>query len=102
MDIYHELLNQGNYEVCAFDPHVKADFVCKNLSEALYESDLMLVLTNHNEFKVLDNELIKNMNHQIIFDTVNIVDSSCLDEEIEYYNYGNLFEFEQRKQLVEK
>lgn len=100
MEIYNELLAQGNYEVVAFDPHVIADFVNENLSDTLNGSDLILVLTNHNEFKELDNQLIQTMNHKIIFDTVNIVNSSTLEEGIEYYNYGNLFEFEEKKQLV--
>lgn len=100
MEIYTELKGQGNYEISAFDPHVKADFVSENLSDSLDGSDLILVLTNHNEFKLLDNNLINQMNNKIIFDAVNIVDSSSLEEGIEYYNYGNLFEFEQKRNLV--
>lgn len=100
MEIYNELLIQGNYEVSVFDPHVKVDFVCKDISETLYQSDLILVLTNHNEFKELNNDLLKTMNNKIIFDTVNIVNSSALEEGINYFNYGNLFEFNQRNALV--
>ena len=45
---------------------------------------------DHNEFKDLDYDLIKeNMKNPIIFDTKNIIKK--VPKDIKLYNYGNLF-----------
>lgn len=102
MEIYEELKLQGNYEVRAYDPHVKADWVYENIEEALKNSDLILVLTDHNEFKTIDHKVIRNMKNKLILDTKNIVNQESLNVEMEYYNYGNLYEFFTKKVLVGK
>ena len=52
----------------------------------------MLVLTDHNEFKVLDYDMLeRNMNHVRIFDTKDVVTN--LERSKEYINFGNLHEF---------
>lgn len=102
MEIYEELRSQNQYEVRAYDPHVEADWIYGELSAALKESDLIVVLTDHHEFKELDNESIRAMKNKIIFDTRNIVNNTSLEDEVEYYNYGNLYEFSTKRQLVSK
>lgn len=101
MEIYNELSKLNSYDVRAYDPHVKADWVFENLSDALKESDLILVLTDHSEFKELDYKSINSMKNKIIFDTKNIVNNASFGNEVKYYNYGNLYEFSTKKLLIE-
>lgn len=79
-----------DYEIRIHDPHIdNPNFV--SLDEAVEDADLILVLCDHNEFKHLDYELIKEkMEKAIIFDTKNIIKE--VPEEIKLYNYGNLHE----------
>ena len=79
-----------NYEISIHDPHIdNPDFV--SLGEAVKDADLILVLCDHNEFKNLDYDLIKNnCKNPIIFDTKNIIKE--VPDEIKLINYGNLYE----------
>jgi UDP-N-acetyl-D-mannosaminuronic acid dehydrogenase len=88
----HEMLKQEeNYEVRAFDPHVEEEFVTEDMQEAINQSDLILVLADHNEFKSLIDEDFSGMAHPRIFDTKNVVQSYSPD--VEYMNFGTLHEF---------
>ena len=61
------------------------------LEEALESASIALILADHNEFKELDYDLVSSkMKNPIIFDTKNIV-KNC-PEEIELFNYGNLYQ----------
>jgi UDP-N-acetyl-D-mannosaminuronic acid dehydrogenase len=91
MEIYEMLKDANMFEVRAFDPHVHADWVIGDLEEAVNGSDLILVLSDHDEFKVIEGSDLAKMNHKRIFDTKNVV--MTFSEDIEYMNYGNLFEF---------
>lgn len=91
MEIYEMLKEQNKYEVRAYDPHVQLDWVIQDIKEAVQQSDLVLVLSDHNEFKELNKEGLAGMNNKRIFDTKNIV--KFTPEYSEYINYGNLFEF---------
>ncbi|HDA1394842.1 TPA: type 8 capsular polysaccharide synthesis protein Cap8O [Staphylococcus aureus] len=90
-DIY-ELLNQKpDIEVCAYDPHVELDFVEHDMSHAVKDASLVLILSDHSEFKNLSDSHFDKMKHKVIFDTKNVVKSSF--EDVSYYNYGNIFNF---------
>ncbi|MEH7106466.1 nucleotide sugar dehydrogenase [Bacillus sp. JJ1764] len=89
MEIYEELKTQGTYEVRAFDPHVENDFVVEDFEAAVNNSDLILILTDHNEFKELEFAKLAGMNNKRIFDTRNIVKNAPSD--VEYINFGNLY-----------
>ena len=80
----------NDYEITIHDPHIdNPDFL--SLEEAIEDANLILVLCDHNEFKALDYDLIKNsMESPIIFDTKNIIKE--VPNEIKLYNYGNLYE----------
>jgi UDP-N-acetyl-D-mannosaminuronic acid dehydrogenase len=91
MDIYQQLKMAGANEVIAYDPHVQKDWVEKDLKAAVNHSDLVLVLTDHNEFKSVDAADFAGMKTKRIFDTKNIV-KEC-PEEITYINFGNLYKF---------
>ena len=90
MDIYNLLRAEEKFEVRAYDPHVNQSWVEQDLTTAVADSDLVLVLADHNEFKQFTAGDLAGMKEKLIFDTKNIVDS--VEEGIEYYNYGNLFE----------
>lgn len=90
MEIYKMLKEQGNFEVRAYDPHVELDWVISNLEDAVNNSDLILILADHNEFKQFTGSELMQMNEKLIFDTKNVVNTVSTD--IEYVNYGNLYE----------
>ena len=80
----------SDYEILVHDPHIEnPNYV--SLEEAVKDSDLILVLCDHDEFKDLDYDLIKSsMKSPIIFDTKNIIKE--VPDVIKLYNYGNLYE----------
>ncbi|WP_239751710.1 nucleotide sugar dehydrogenase [Mammaliicoccus sp. H-M34] len=88
LDIYHELKLKSEYEVVAQDSHVQLDWVENDIKKALENSDLALVLTDHNEYKELANYVNGTMKQNIVFDTKNIVGNT---EEIKYYNFNNIY-----------
>ena len=78
-----------NYDVKIYDPHI----VEKSLSfeDSLKDSSLVLVLTDHDEFKHLDFEKISSlMERPAIFDTKNIIDKDDIPENFTLYNFGNI------------
>ena len=79
-----------DYNIMIHDPHIEnPTFV--SFEEVVKDSDLILVLCDHDEFKELDYDLIKNsMENPVIFDTKNIIRKVPCD--IKLYNYGNLYE----------
>jgi len=93
MDVV-SLLKEKNYSLSIYDPHVKQEQVSFKLStfdEAIDQADCILVLTDHNEFKGLDEvKIYSKMRNPIIFDTKNCVKVNSVS--IKYYNYGNLYE----------
>lgn len=87
-----DLLKDKEYNVTLHDPHVESDtVVLVNEFDAVKNADLILILTDHQEFKTYDfNALTALMNKPVIFDTRN-----CINPEsntIQYVNYGNLFQ----------
>ena len=88
----YEIISElsGDYEISIHDPHIEnPNFV--SLDEATRDSDLILILCDHDEFKDMDYNLIKeNMKKPVIFDTKNIIKE--VPSEIKLYNYGNLYE----------
>lgn len=89
LDIYHELKLKSKYEVVAQDSYVQLDWVENDITKALENSDLALVLTDHNEYKELANYVNGTMKQNIVFDTKNIVGNT---KDIQYYNFNNLYE----------
>lgn len=73
------------------DPHVELDFVEHDMSHAVKDASLVLILSDHSEFKNLSDSHFDKMKHKVIFDTKNVVKSSF--EDVSYYNYGNIFNF---------
>ena len=88
MEIYDMLVSENKYEVRAFDSHVEGDIVYSDMKAAVDQSDLIVVLTDHDEYKNLDFSQLSNMSTKRIFDTKNIVGNSS--DDFEYINFGNL------------
>ncbi|WP_413365688.1 nucleotide sugar dehydrogenase [Lysinibacillus sp. 3P01SB] len=99
MDIYNLLRAEGKLDVRAYDPHVNQSWVERDLTTAVANSDLVLILADHNEFKQFTNIDLAGMKDKLIFDTKNIVHS--VEEGIEYYNYGNLFEAMKKEPVMQ-
>lgn len=87
-----QLLQMKGYKVDIFDPHVEnAKFV--DFETAVKDADLILILTDHNEYKQMDLAAIeKLMRTPVIFDTRNIVKA---DENsgVTVINYGNIYKY---------
>lgn len=94
MEILEMLQTEERYEVRAFDPHVEKEFIIKDLERAVENSDLVVVLTDHNEFKELDFSKFTGMATKQIFDTKNIVQNRS--DEYDYINFGNLYKYTSR------
>ena len=90
-DIYELLRKESGLEVNAYDPHVKMDFVEKDMKEAVKDASLVLVLSDHSEFKTLTDSDFEGMKDKVIFDTKNVVPNNF--EEVKYFNYGNIQKF---------
>ncbi|KKI89245.1 UDP-N-acetyl-D-mannosamine dehydrogenase [Bacillus sp. SA1-12] len=90
MDIYGHLKAAGA-NVIAYDPHVKKDWVEQDMKAAVKDSSLVLVLTDHNEFKSIEKDDLSGMAKKQIFDTKNIVKN--YPEDVDYINFGNLYQY---------
>ncbi|WP_453993273.1 nucleotide sugar dehydrogenase [Bacillus nitroreducens] len=97
MEIRELLLQEGKFEVRAYDPHVKADFVMDDIKEAVHSSDLIVVLSDHSEFKKIDWDKLSKMNHRQVFDTKNVIQNPSVD--FDCINYGNLYKFINKKEV---
>ena len=90
-DIYELLRKEEGLEVNTYDPHVKMDFVEKDMKTAVKDSSLVLVLSDHSEFKILTDNDFETMKDKVIFDTKNVVPNNFA--EVQYFNYGNIQKF---------
>jgi len=91
MEVVSKLLERG-FSIGVHDPHIKqkqVDFKLSSFSEAIKDAECLLVLTDHNEFKVLkENEIVNQMKIPLVFDTRNCV--TIKNPAIRYVNFGNL------------
>ena len=69
-------LQKLGLNVISFDPHIKENkhaTQTQSLQEATENADIILVLTDHNEFKTIDVSKIQSKN-KLVFDTKNCLD----------------------------
>ena len=71
--------------------HVKQEFVEEDMGTAVKDSDLVLILSDHSEFKQLTDGNFDGMRNRYILDTKNVVKTKDEFEEVKYYNFGNLY-----------
>lgn len=88
----YEVINElKDYNLKIYDPHI--DSIELSFEEAIEDSSLILILTNHDEFSQLDFDKIKSsMKQPVIFDTRHIIDEELVPEDVVLYNFGNLFD----------
>lgn len=88
------LLQDKGYDVAVHDPHVQPEqvvFELYDFKEAIKDANCILVLTDHNEFKSLDEEaIVTETKRPVILDTRNCV--TINNKDINYYNFNNLHE----------
>ncbi|RDX01243.1 nucleotide sugar dehydrogenase [Listeria kieliensis] len=92
-----EMLEQ-EFDVRIFEPHVTN----MNMTgeEACEDSSLIVVLSDHDEFRNIPKSFTDNMSQAVVFDTKNVV--STVAKDVKYFNYGSLYEakYEQNKVTV--
>ncbi|PGS49870.1 nucleotide sugar dehydrogenase [Bacillus sp. AFS041924] len=90
MDII-DILRNENLEVAVHDPHVESDtFKLFSAEEAVQDAHLILVLTDHDEFKTMNtDELAEKMAKPVLFDTRNCVKTN--EGKMQFVNFGNLY-----------
>ncbi|MGE7623180.1 nucleotide sugar dehydrogenase [Viridibacillus sp. NPDC096237] len=98
IEIFNQLKAQQNYEIRAYDPHIKLDWVMQDLEQAVKDSDLIVVLSDHHEFKEFGNSDFANMSNIRIFDTKNVV--KRVPNYVEYINYGNLYKYTKKEATI--
>lgn len=96
MEIYEMLRAQSKYEVRAHDPHINFDWVIQDMEEAVENSDLVLILSDHDQFKEFNNFDFIGMSNKRILDTKNVVKS--IPTNVTYINYGNLYQFTNKEE----
>lgn len=87
------ILSKEGYEISIYDPSVdKSEFQIVSKEETLEDSDLLLILAEHNKFKNYDYiSISRKMRNPIIFDTRNILDvNDYTDTNIKLFNLGNI------------
>lgn len=86
-----DLLEEKNCKLAIFDPYVK-DKKYVTLEEAIQNAHLLLILTDHKEFKSLDQKRIaEKMSIPQLFDTKNIVQEQY-GSGLNVLNFGNISE----------
>ncbi|EOP33810.1 nucleotide sugar dehydrogenase [Bacillus mycoides] len=92
MDVIDLIRNEG-ITVSAHDPHVESDFFeLHSAEEAVKDAHLILVLTDHDEFKTMNYEaLAPHMAKAVVLDTRNCV-QAVSTAEMKVVNFGTLYE----------
>ncbi|QHT48058.1 nucleotide sugar dehydrogenase [Bacillus sp. SB49] len=74
LKVIMELVQRG-ISFTSYDPHIKENVVSnqtQDMDEALQDADIVVILTDHDEFKKLDPETIKDkMGSRVVYDTKN-------------------------------
>ncbi|MGE7186078.1 nucleotide sugar dehydrogenase [Peribacillus sp. NPDC006672] len=93
IDVVNILMSMDQVEVSLHDPHVQSGKMpVVSVEDAVKDADLILVLTDHNEFKEMDYDKLSNkMAQKIILDTRNCIDAN--KHNIQIANLGNVFEY---------
>lgn len=91
IELIHLLKEQGNFDPVVVDKHVDLDGSKeRTLYEAAKDSHLMVLAVNHNEFKELDFERLKDtMKCPVVLDTRNFWDADTIEKAgMEYHLLG--------------
>lgn len=92
MEIVEKLLEEG-YALGIHDPHIRqrqVEFKLSTFINAVKDAECLLILTDHDEFKKLEEHvIIKQMRQPLILDTRNC--TTIFSPQIKYINFGNLY-----------
>ncbi|HBY58142.1 MAG TPA: UDP-N-acetyl-D-mannosamine dehydrogenase [Candidatus Atribacteria bacterium] len=86
-----KLLEEHNYKISAVDPYVKkSKYKVDTISEAVKDSDLLVLAVNHKDFKEIDfDTLAPQMRNKIVLDTRNYFDRNIIENKgFKYYLLG--------------
>ncbi|MCU5688562.1 MULTISPECIES: nucleotide sugar dehydrogenase [Bacillus] len=91
-----DLLRKEGFSVAIHDPHIDYKFFqTATAEEAVKDADLLLILTDHNEFKELDYDNLSSiMRNPVLFDTRNCVREGE-SSNMKIINFGNLYKIVQ-------
>lgn len=93
VEIYQMLEEIDRLQVVVHDPHILQENIkitLHSFEEAITDADLVLILTDHNEFKSLDfSALSEKMRHSVVFDTRNCVQTDPSGKAV-LYRIGDL------------
>ncbi|MBA3925435.1 nucleotide sugar dehydrogenase [Listeria rustica] len=90
MEIAEMLAFQG-FDVAAYDPHVASATL--TIEEACQDSSLILVLTDHFEFQIIDSKATAKMAAPRVFDTKNVV--KTLASDVTRMDFGSMYTYMQ-------
>lgn len=89
-----ELLEKQGYTLLAHDPYVKQeqlpDFPLTSFQEAVTETELVVILTDHTPFKKLTQADFPKQTELVILDTRNCLNSADM-RDLTIFNFGNVF-----------
>ncbi|MCM1990276.1 nucleotide sugar dehydrogenase [Oceanirhabdus seepicola] len=101
-----ELLKNKNYKLNIYDPYVKGWSNVSSIKEAILDCDMVLILSDHKQFKKIDaEEIVSLMRSPMIFDTKGIIMKQEIaisnenntivndQKEIKLINWGNLHKY---------
>jgi UDP-N-acetyl-D-mannosaminuronic acid dehydrogenase len=89
------LLKIDGFVVEIYDPYVNQEVMeLTSLEKTVENADMILILTDHNEFKEIDYyKIVIKMRTPLIFDTRNIIDLKKYNrDQIAILNLGNVFD----------
>lgn len=87
-----KILKERGLNVCINDPHVNNEEYV-SMSQAVREADLIVVLTDHNEYKELNHkEIAQEMRTPQVFDTRGIIKEQ-IGSGLKIINFGNLYKY---------
>lgn len=73
LKVIQAVKDMAKYEMSVFDPHVIRADIEPDFERAIADSDLLVVLTDHDEFKVLNAVQLEKMQQKWILDTKQVI-----------------------------
>lgn len=94
IEIINLLKTQG-IDVTVYDPHVD-ELECADLDTAVKDADLIVILTDHDEYKEMDHKHIAGlMRNARLFDTRNMIKEQK-ESGLNIINYGNIYKYKKK------
>lgn len=98
LEIVQLLDEQTDFALSIFDPHVKKPWIETDFEKAVHSADLLVILSDHSEFKWITEENLNSMNQKNIFDTKGIIQIKR-NQEINIFDMGSLYQMKKKNSL---